>query len=111
MIERYSHDVSTGEAYARGVTESESAQVQALEAHYDKMSETAGLTKEQTAALTGQAKVGGGWDFIVKVGAVKLPPARRSGSVARVTGACVCDGGCVKWPAAGCGDRPHTGVL
>ena len=33
------------------------------------MSETTGLTKEQTAALTGQAKVGGGWDFIVKVGA------------------------------------------
>ena len=69
LIERYSHDVSTGEAYARGVTESESAQVQKLEAHYDKMSETTGLTKEQTAALTGQAKVGGGWDFIVKVGA------------------------------------------
>ena len=69
LIERYSHDVSTGEAYARGVTESESAQVQALEAHYDKMSETAGLTKEQMAVLTGQAKVGGGWDFIVKVGA------------------------------------------
>ena len=69
LIERYSRDVSTGEAYARGVTESESAQVQALEAHYDKMSETAGLTKEQTATLTGQAKVGGGWDFIVKLGA------------------------------------------
>ena len=60
---------SAGEAYARGVTESESAQVQALEAHYDKMAETAGLTKEQTATLTGQAKVGGGWDFIVKLGA------------------------------------------
>ena len=69
LIERYSHDVSTGEAHARGVTESESAQAQALEAHYDKMSETAGLTKEQMAVLTGQAKVGGGWDFIVKVGA------------------------------------------
>ena len=69
LIERYSHDVSTGEAYARGVTESESAQIQALEAHYDRMSETAGLTKNQTAALTGQARVGGGWDFIVKLGA------------------------------------------
>jgi len=69
LMERYSHDVSTGEAYARGVTESESAQVQALEAHYDRMSETAGLTKNQTAALVGAAKVGGGWDFIVKLGA------------------------------------------
>ena len=69
LIERYSRDVSTGEAHARGVTESESAQVQALEAHYDKMSETAGLTRNQTAALVGAAKVGGGWDFIVKLGA------------------------------------------
>ena len=69
LIERYSHDVSTGEAHARGVTESESAQVQALEAHYDRMSETTGLTKNQTAALVGAAKVGGGWDFIVKLGA------------------------------------------
>ena len=51
------------------MTESESSQVQALEAHYEKMSETAGITKEQAAALTGQAKVGGGWDFIVKIGA------------------------------------------
>ena len=69
LIERYSHDVSTGEAFARGVTESETAQVQALEAHYDKMSETAGLTKNQTAALVGAAKVGGGWDFVVRFGA------------------------------------------
>ena len=69
LIERYSHDVSTGEAYARGVTESESAQVQALEAHYDRMSETAGITKNQTAALVGAAKVGGGWDFVVRIGA------------------------------------------
>ena len=69
MVQRYSHDVNTGEAHARGVTESESAQVQALEAHYAKMSETAGITKDQTAALTGEAKVGGGWDFVVKIGA------------------------------------------
>ncbi|MDE0052239.1 MAG: conjugal transfer protein TraG N-terminal domain-containing protein, partial [Rhodospirillales bacterium] len=69
LIERYSHDVSTGEAYARGVTESESAQVQALESHVEKMSETAGISKEQMAVLTGQAKVGGGWDFVVKLGA------------------------------------------
>ena len=69
LIERYSHDVSTGEAYARGITESESSQVQALESHVDKMSETAGISKEQMAVLTGQAKVGGGWDFVVKLGA------------------------------------------
>ena len=69
LIERYGHDVSTGEAYARGVTESESTQVQALESHVEKMSETAGISKEQMAVLTGQAKVGGGWDFVVKLGA------------------------------------------
>ena len=32
---------------------------------------------------------------------VKLPPARGSGSVAGVTGACVCDGSGVKWPRVG----------
>ena len=32
---------------------------------------------------------------------VKLPPARRSGSVAGVTGACVCDGSGVKWLRVG----------
>ena len=69
MIERYSHDVSTGEAFARGVTESESSQAQALESHYEKLSEFAGISKEQAAVLTGQASVGGSWDFIVKVGA------------------------------------------
>ena len=69
MIGRYSHDVSTGEAFARGVTESESSQAQALESHYEKLSEIAGITKDQAAVLTGQASVGGSWDFIVKVGA------------------------------------------
>ncbi len=69
LIERYSHDVSTGEAHARGVTESESTQVQALEAHYDKMSETAGISRDQMAVLTGQARVGAGWDFVVRLGA------------------------------------------
>ena len=69
LVERYSHDVSTGEAHARGVTESESAQVQALESHYEKMSETAGITKDQAAILTGEARVGGGWNFIAKLGA------------------------------------------
>ena len=69
LVERYSHDVNTGEAHARGVTESESNQAQALEAHYEKMSETAGITRNQAAALVGEARVGGGWDFIVRVGA------------------------------------------
>ena len=67
MAERFSHDVSTGEAHARGVTESESAQAQALESHYEKMSETAGIAKNEAATLVGEAKVGGGWDFIAKV--------------------------------------------
>ena len=66
MMQRYSHDVSTGEAFARGVTESESTQAQALESHHERLSEIAGITKDQAAALTGAASVGGGWDFIVK---------------------------------------------
>ena len=69
LIERYSHDVSVGEAHARGVTESESTQVQALESHYERMSEIAGITKDQAAILTGQAGVGGSWNFIAKLGA------------------------------------------
>ena len=69
MIERYSHDVSTGEAFARGITESESSQAQQLDSHVEKLSEIGGITKNQAAVLTGQARVGGGWDFIVKVGA------------------------------------------
>ncbi len=44
MIERYSHDVSTGEAYARGVSTSESSQAQALDSHVEKLSEIAGIT-------------------------------------------------------------------
>ena len=66
LIERYSHDVSTGEAHARGVTESESSQAQALDSHVEKLSEIAGISKNQAAVLTGQASVGGGWDFVVK---------------------------------------------
>ena len=69
MMQRYSHDVSTGEAYARGVTESESSQAQKLDSHVEKLSEIAGISKNQAAVLTGQARVGGGWDFIVKAGA------------------------------------------
>ena len=66
LIERYSHDVSTGEAFTRGVTESESSQAQALQSHMEKLAEAGGITREQAAALTGEASVGGGWDFIVK---------------------------------------------
>ena len=69
LVERYSHDVSTGEAHARGVTESESAQAQALESHYEKMSETAGITKDQMAALAAEARIGDGWSKIIKIGA------------------------------------------
>ncbi len=69
LVERYSHDVSVGEAHARGVTESESAQVQALEAHYEKLAEIGGITKNQAAVLTGEAKIGGGLEKIVKLGA------------------------------------------
>ena len=69
LVERYSHDVSTGEAFARGVTESESAQVQALESHYEKMSETAGVTRDQMAALAAEARIGGGWSKIIRIGA------------------------------------------
>ena len=39
-------------------------------------------------------------------GVVKLPPARGSGSVVGVTGACVCDGSGVKRPGDRLGDRP-----
>ena len=69
LIERYSHDVSTGEAFARGVTETESAQAQQLDTHVEKLSEITGLTRDQAAALTGEAKVGGSWDLVVKLGA------------------------------------------
>ena len=51
------------------MTESESTQAQALESHYEKLSEMGGITRDQAAVLTGQASVGGSWDFIVKVGA------------------------------------------
>ena len=69
MIERYSHDVSTGEAYARGVTESESSQAQQLDSHVEKLAEIGGLTKNQAMNLTAEAKFGGGLDKIVKLGA------------------------------------------
>ena len=69
LVQRYSHDVSTGEAHARGATESESRQAQELDSHIEKLSEIGGISKNQAAALTGEARIGGGWDFIVRVGA------------------------------------------
>ena len=69
LVERFSRDVNTGVAHSRGVTESEGQTVQSLESHFEKLSEAGGITKEQAAALTSEAKAGGGFDFIVKFGA------------------------------------------
>ena len=69
IMERYARDVSTGEAYARGVTETESTQAQALESHMEKLAETSGLSRSQALMLTGEAKIGGSWDKIVSLGA------------------------------------------
>ena len=69
MVERFSHDVSTGTAHARGVSESESAQAQMLETHVEKLAEIGGITRDQAAVLTGEARIGGGFDFGLKLGA------------------------------------------
>ena len=69
MVQRYTHDVTAGTAHGRGVTESESSQAQELAGHIDKLAEIGGISKNQAAALTGEARVGGSWDFIVKAGA------------------------------------------
>ena len=69
LVERYSHDVSTGTAHAHGITESESAEVQALESHVEKLAETAGLTKDQAMILTGEASLGGGLGSVLRIGA------------------------------------------
>ena len=69
LVERYSHDVSTGMAHSRGVSESESTQAQELQSHVDKLAEIGGISKSQAMNLTGEAKVGGGWNFIAKLGA------------------------------------------
>ena len=69
LMERYSHDVSTGEAFARGVAESQSSQAQTLDSHVEKLSEIAGLSKNQTLTLVGEASVGAGWNKIAKLGA------------------------------------------
>ena len=41
------------------------------------------------------------WERIGRAAVVKPPPARRSGSVAGVTGACVCDGWGLNWLRVG----------
>ena len=69
MIERYSHDVSTGEAHSRGVSESESRQAQELAGHVDKLAEIGGITANQAMNMTAEARLGGGWDIVAKVGA------------------------------------------
>ena len=69
MVERFSHDVRSGVTHARGVTESENAGAQRLESHLEKLSQAGGITKEQAASLTSEARVGGGFDFIVRMGA------------------------------------------
>ena len=61
--------MNVGEAHARGVTESGSASVQELESHMEKLAEVGGLSKTQAMVLTGEARVGGGWNFIAKLGA------------------------------------------
>ncbi len=69
MVERFSHDVRTGLTHARGVTESENRGAQRLESHLEKLSQAGGITMEQAAGLTSEARMGGGFDFIVKFGA------------------------------------------
>lgn len=69
MVERYAHDVSVGVAHARGVTETESAQVQELQGHIDKLAEAGGITRDQAATLTAAARVGGGFPGLLKFGA------------------------------------------
>jgi len=69
LVERYSHDVSTGTAHSHGITESESAEVRELASHVEKMSELAGLTKDQAMILTGEASFGGGLGSVLRIGA------------------------------------------
>ena len=69
LVERFAREVNTGVAHSRGVTESESETVQSLESRLKGLSEAGGITKEQAAALTSEARAGGGFDFIVKFGA------------------------------------------
>ena len=69
LVERHSKDVNVGTAHAHGVTESESHQAQELSSHVDRLSEIGGITKDQAAALTAEASLGGGWRSVIRVGA------------------------------------------
>ncbi len=69
MVERYSHDVSTGTAHARGVTENENAQAQELASHVEKLAEQGSLTKTQAMNLVGEASLGGGLPGFLRLGA------------------------------------------
>ncbi|MCY4284162.1 MAG: conjugal transfer protein TraG N-terminal domain-containing protein [Thiotrichales bacterium] len=69
MVERYARDISTGTAHAHGVTETESRQAQALDSHVERLSELASLSKDETATLLAEARLGGGLSHIVKLGA------------------------------------------
>ena len=69
LVERYAHDVSTGEAHSRGVSESASAQAQELNSHVERLSEAGGITRDQAAVLTAEARLGGGYGNVVKIGA------------------------------------------
>ena len=69
MVERYSHDVSTGTAHTLGVTESESAQAQELESHLGKLAEMSGISKDQMGVLAAEARLGGGLPGIFKLDA------------------------------------------
>ena len=69
LVERYSRDVSVGTAHARGVTESESAQAQALASHVEKLAEVGNLTKNQAMHLAGEASLGGGLPGFLRFGA------------------------------------------
>ena len=69
MVERHARDVSTGTAHAHGVTESESSQAQALSGHMDRLSEMAGITRDQAAVFTAEATLGGGFGKVARIGA------------------------------------------
>ena len=69
LVERYSHDVTTGTAHTQGVTESENAQAQELASHVEKLAEQGSLTKNQAMNLVGEASLGGGLPGFLRLGA------------------------------------------
>ena len=69
LVERHARDVNVGTAHAHGITESESVQAQELSSHVDRLSEIAGITRDQAATLTAEASLGGGLGRVLRVGA------------------------------------------